>query len=273
MGFNLKTWVNRISEYPTRRKLTKSDGSTELVTVERAEGQVSQEGNAFSADEMNDLEKRISEGFDELNSNLDSAAYMDADKSLKTMIDEYVCPNTPRNRTKYFMIQSTDRWFKVECNNVNDNRFTGICIPLSLAPNPKIYSFCSYGGTSTVLSSMGAESSGYLAATKDVTLNADTWTEGASVTLPTTSSKYNVQISATHLNSNPLIERDLVGINGISLNSFTTTKAGDTLKIGCSFVGQYNGGTKLYATHYTDGQNSSRAITSQIYVTYQPIGE
>lgn len=72
MGFNLKTWVNRISEYPTRRKLTKSDGSTELVTVERAEGQVSQEGNAFSADEMNDLEKRISEGFDELNSDIGS---------------------------------------------------------------------------------------------------------------------------------------------------------------------------------------------------------
>lgn len=71
MGFNLKTWVNRISEYPTRRKLTKSDGSTELVTVERAEGQVSQEGNAFSADEMNDLEKRIREGFDELNNDLD----------------------------------------------------------------------------------------------------------------------------------------------------------------------------------------------------------
>lgn len=71
MRFNLKTWVNRISEYPTRRKLTKSDGSTELVTVERAEGQVSQEGNAFSADEMNDLEKRISEGFDGLNNDLD----------------------------------------------------------------------------------------------------------------------------------------------------------------------------------------------------------
>lgn len=71
MEFNLKTWVNRISEYPTRRKLTKSDGSTELVTVERAEGQVSQEGNAFSADEMNDLEKRISDGFDKLNNDLD----------------------------------------------------------------------------------------------------------------------------------------------------------------------------------------------------------
>lgn len=111
----------------------------------------------------------------------------------------------------------------------------------------------------------------YLAATKDVTLNADTWTEGASVTLPTTYSKYNVQISVMHLNKNPMIERDLVGVQGAALNSFTTTKAGDVLQIGCSLVGQYDGGTKLYASHYMDGQNLSRAITSQIYVTYQPI--
>lgn len=52
MAFNLKTWVNRISEYPNRRKLTHEDGSTELVTVARAEGQISAEGNAFSAEEM-----------------------------------------------------------------------------------------------------------------------------------------------------------------------------------------------------------------------------
>lgn len=88
MGFNLKTWVNRISEYPTRRKLTKSDGSTELVTVERAEGQVSQEGNAFSADEMNDLEKRISDGFDELNSDLDKKAAT-GHKHTKTDITDF----------------------------------------------------------------------------------------------------------------------------------------------------------------------------------------
>lgn len=198
---------------------------------------------------------------------------MDADKSLKTMIDEYICPNTPRNRTKYFMIQSSDGWFKVECNNVNDNRFTGMCILMSTQNDTRRYTFCSFGGTSAMLYPMEAESSGYLAATKDVTLNADAWTEGAFVTLPTTSSKYNVQISMIHLNSNPMVERDIVGINGISLNSFTTTKAGDILKIGCSLVGQYNGGTKLYASHYMDGQNLSRAITSQIYVTYQPIGK
>lgn len=70
MAFNLKTWVNRISEYPNRRKLTHEDGSTELVTVARAEGQILAEGNAFSAEEMNDLENRIKGGFDEVNQSL-----------------------------------------------------------------------------------------------------------------------------------------------------------------------------------------------------------
>lgn len=70
MAFSLKTWVNRISEYPNRRKLTHEDGRTELVTVERAEGQISAEGNAFSAEEMNDLENRIKGGFDEVNQSL-----------------------------------------------------------------------------------------------------------------------------------------------------------------------------------------------------------
>ena len=70
MAFSLKTWVNRISEYPNRRKLTHEDGSTELVTVARSEGQISAEGNAFSAEEMNDLENRIKDGFDEVNQSL-----------------------------------------------------------------------------------------------------------------------------------------------------------------------------------------------------------
>lgn len=72
MAFSLKTWVNRISEYPNRRKLTHEDGSTELVTVARAEGQISTEGNAFSAEEMNDLEKRIADEFSSTNLSLNN---------------------------------------------------------------------------------------------------------------------------------------------------------------------------------------------------------
>lgn len=59
MAFEAKTWVDRVSEYPTRRTLTKEDGSTEIVTVTREEGTVSQEGDAFNAENMNDLEARI----------------------------------------------------------------------------------------------------------------------------------------------------------------------------------------------------------------------
>lgn len=85
MAFSLKTWVNRISEYPNRRKLTHEDGSTELVTVAREEGQITAEGNAFSADEMNDLEARINDGFNELNSGLNNCLKSVSDgKSTRT---------------------------------------------------------------------------------------------------------------------------------------------------------------------------------------------
>ena len=63
MGFTVKEWVDRVTEYPTRRRLIKSDGSSEIVTVERSEGTVSQEGDAFSAENMNDLEQRVANTF------------------------------------------------------------------------------------------------------------------------------------------------------------------------------------------------------------------
>ena len=70
MAFQKKTWKDRITEFPTRRTLTKSDGSTELVTVARAEGTVSQEGDAFNAASMNDLEERINQANNDLNDSL-----------------------------------------------------------------------------------------------------------------------------------------------------------------------------------------------------------
>lgn len=61
--FEQREWKDRTAEYPTRRKLIKEDGSSELVTVERSEGSIAQEGDAFSAENMNDLEKRIGDEF------------------------------------------------------------------------------------------------------------------------------------------------------------------------------------------------------------------
>lgn len=70
MAFAKKTWKDRIAEFPTRRRLTKEDNTSELVTVAREEGTLSQEGDAFSAENMNDLESRIDAEFTEVNGKL-----------------------------------------------------------------------------------------------------------------------------------------------------------------------------------------------------------
>ena len=70
MGFTKKTWKNRIAEYINRRLLTMEDGSTNLVTVARDEGTISQDGDAFNAANMNDLEDRIEAEFNEINRSL-----------------------------------------------------------------------------------------------------------------------------------------------------------------------------------------------------------
>ena len=59
-----KTWVDRESEYPTRRQLTYIDEETQQtkqlqVTVTRDEGTVSVQGDAFAAVVMNNFESRI----------------------------------------------------------------------------------------------------------------------------------------------------------------------------------------------------------------------
>lgn len=70
MAFAKKTWKDRIAEFPTRRRLTKEDNTSELVTVAREEGTLSQKGDAFSAENMNDLENRIDEEFTAVNGKL-----------------------------------------------------------------------------------------------------------------------------------------------------------------------------------------------------------
>ena len=65
MAFAKKTWKKRLSENPTRRQLTYTDGTTAIVDVARLEGAISQEGDAFSDTNMNDLEQRVANAFDE----------------------------------------------------------------------------------------------------------------------------------------------------------------------------------------------------------------
>lgn len=56
--FSPKTWKQRIVEFPGRRRL--DDTSTaDVYDVSRAEGTITQEGDGFTAVNMNDLEQRI----------------------------------------------------------------------------------------------------------------------------------------------------------------------------------------------------------------------
>lgn len=62
--YEKKTWVNRQSEHPARRKLAPTGNDNEY-DVSRAEGAIMEDGDAFDADTMNDLERRIGAGFSE----------------------------------------------------------------------------------------------------------------------------------------------------------------------------------------------------------------
>ena len=84
MAFVKKTWKDRIAEFPTRRRLTKSNGDSELVTVTREEGTISQEGDAFSAENMNDLERRVDDAISEINSNLNMKLLWENPNSYST---------------------------------------------------------------------------------------------------------------------------------------------------------------------------------------------
>ncbi len=64
MAFDKKTWVDRNVEHPARRKLTAVSGEENTYDVVRAEGIITEVGDAFNAETMNDLEDRIADAMD-----------------------------------------------------------------------------------------------------------------------------------------------------------------------------------------------------------------
>ena len=111
MGFTKKTWKNRIAEYINRRLITMEDGSTSLVTVARDEGTISQEGDAFNAANMNDLEDRIEAGFADVSQSLTNL-----NDSKKTYL-RLVLPNLAADA-------------KTVCDYINKNYLMGQIAPM-----------------------------------------------------------------------------------------------------------------------------------------------
>ena len=66
MAFEKKKWEDRLVEFPGRRRLVDVDTGKEYVMdVSREEGLVTKVGDAFSGNNMNGLEERIADGFNE----------------------------------------------------------------------------------------------------------------------------------------------------------------------------------------------------------------
>lgn len=89
MAYEKKTWVNRTTEYPTRRTLIPVSGIANTYDVSRAEGETTTEGDTFSANNMNSLETRINSAFD--------------GKSIKVMTEADYNNITPDNSVIYFL--------------------------------------------------------------------------------------------------------------------------------------------------------------------------
>lgn len=62
--FEKKTWTDRITEYPKRRRLNEVEGQPNIFDVDREEGIITSEGDAFNSTNMNSLENRIEVAFD-----------------------------------------------------------------------------------------------------------------------------------------------------------------------------------------------------------------
>lgn len=160
--FEKKTWTDRVTEYPTRRSLTKEDGSTELVTVTRDEGSVSTEGDAFSAENMNDLEARIEAGLPKydyailaanagtpINITLVNALNVQDFRLLSLSLGD----NASHNGSCQGCITIPTSLFQRYVN--------GIVVRAALGNNQVVYAQCKYINNTTVF--IGVSSTGYSA--------------------------------------------------------------------------------------------------------------
>ena len=98
--FKKKTWENRVTEYPNRRRLTPVPGTQNTYDVTRAEGAVTHSGQAFDAANLNDLEKRISDAFADL------VDYLMPVGHLYTTLDPGDNPNKRYTGTKWQLISA-----------------------------------------------------------------------------------------------------------------------------------------------------------------------
>lgn len=105
MAYTGKTWKNRIVQYPNRRTLTDTNSESTVYTVARNEGEITQEGDAFSAENMNDLESRIANGFTAVEPEIATVTLQASSWSngTYTIYDERIHVNNTQETTQVLM--------------------------------------------------------------------------------------------------------------------------------------------------------------------------
>lgn len=79
--FEKKEWTDRESQFPSRRRITETE-IDKVFEIERAEGEITEIGNAFDASNMNDFELRVDNAFNNLDDS--DIAVIDADNLFTT---------------------------------------------------------------------------------------------------------------------------------------------------------------------------------------------
>lgn len=158
--FTAKEWKNRLVEFAGRRNLKNvSTNETTVYDVTRNEGQVSQEGDSFSATTMNDLEQRISDAFaeaEEANTQLTSELYSDAVIGTEALNLQYaiqhVCYYMALNSSWRGRFNCIDGWFDFDIIKSADDYCSGIVNGHTLSVT---YSFYRKPGADAVLKKLG----------------------------------------------------------------------------------------------------------------------
>lgn len=127
MAFVSKEWKTRKVEYPGRRVLKNpTTGISTTYDVSRAEGEILQEGDAFSSANMNDLEQRVSNEFGEINKKLSNHFEISeatlSSCTLATAIG-LLLANASEKGTYSGRFKCSSGWFTFHCYYANDGGY------------------------------------------------------------------------------------------------------------------------------------------------------
>lgn len=127
MAFNKRTWIDRDSEYPDRRRITSVDNEedTKVVSVEREEGVIFVPGDKLDSTALNDLENRISE-MDSVATSAITSAQTTANSRIplsgSTAITGTLRPST---NAAVDLGSTSVRWRSIYASNMVATTFTG----------------------------------------------------------------------------------------------------------------------------------------------------